>query len=229
MTTRQYIINRVAMITAMKNEQLRWGHGMVQTIEAYRRSSDCSLAEMNYLDGQTERAKDKFFKDCTLAAAAQIEKDEKARRLPDALDWVEVDTVYAAQALEAEMNFAAEIEAMTVEAAAVIEAVETSSEMMAAARHASEESEIPAYAAYTLIASYWYREAYKGLPLHVSQVTGRRAMCLKFAQWYDQLAGKHIGDERSGLSYTTLYKIWRDGGYTVELLKKLCRFESVVI
>lgn len=78
MTTRQYIIAQIAKITAMKNEQLRWGHGMVETIKSYRRSSTITLEEMNYLDGQTEKAKDKFFKDCTLAAAALIEQDEQA-------------------------------------------------------------------------------------------------------------------------------------------------------
>lgn len=229
MTTRQYIINRVALITSMKHDMLRWGHGMVQTIEAYRRSSDCSLAEMNYLDGMTERAKDRFFKDCTLAAAAQIEKDEKARRMPDAMSWVEVDATYAAQALEAEMNFAAEVEEMTIDAAAALEAVETSAALMVTANAAETHDELPVYAAYTLIASYWYREAYKGLPLHVTQLNGRRAMYLKFAQWYDQLAGKNYGDGKHAGKYHQIYRVWADNGFTFQMLRMLCHFQGVVI
>lgn len=229
MTTRQYIIAQIAKITAMKNEQLRWGMGMVDTIAAYRRSSSITLAEMNYLDGQSEKAKDRFFKDCSIAAAAQIEKDEKANRMPEAMQWVEVDTAYAAQSLEAEMNFTAEMEELILDAQSAVEAVEQSAAFMVAASGAETNDELPVYAAYTLIASYWYREAYKDLPLHVSQLSGRRAMYLKFAQWYDQLAGKHYGNAEHAAKYHDIYKIWRDNGFTFQMLRMLCHFQGVEV
>src|ERR1700710_998386 len=85
------------------------------------------------------------------------------------------------------------------------------------------------YAVKTLMASYWYRIAFDGLPLTAmpDSLTGKRHYAYQCALWYDTqavlaLSGhSHQTCADASRLYTALYGFYRDSAFSFFLLNEL--------
>lgn len=86
------------------------------------------------------------------------------------------------------------------------------------------------YAAYTLLASYWYHRAYEGLPdIWNGELTGTRKLSASIARFYDRLAWQQNPDAYDHAKYHAVYAIWRNHAYSFDVLRMILHFQGIVL
>ncbi len=96
---------------------------------------------------------------------------------------------------------------------------------------------ISSYAIYTLIASYWYRVAFEGLPFSTmpEQLPAKRRFAYERAKWYDAQAGAafrsldnhEVDCAQAHDRYHLFYKCWREEGYNARYVLDLAQQAGV--